>query len=117
MPAKMFGGNTKDASSPILGAKLWKKGMKIEGTVQRTFETQNGTCYEISLKSGPMTVNGERTKKVSIGALKGFHMALNAAGLDTLEVNDMVILECLGTTETTKGNPRVDFKIAVARPE
>jgi hypothetical protein len=54
---------------------------------------------------------------VAIGALAGFHMALNACGLDELQVRDRVIIECTGTTGTTKGNDRVDFNVAVDRPE
>jgi hypothetical protein len=100
----------------MMGAKTWKKGLRLEGVCSRTFETQNGTCFEITLRN-PTKVNGALEKKVSIGALKGFHMALNAAGLETLEVGDKVIIECTGTTETSKGNPRVDFNLAVDRPD
>lgn len=113
----MMKGNTRDAQSVLLGAKLWKKGMKIEGTVTRNFDTQNGTCSEILLKT-PITVTGflEKQKKVSIGALAGFKMALNAAGLDTLEANDRVIIECIGETPTNKGNARMDFVVSIDRP-
>lgn len=111
-----FKGKSSDAQSPILGAPFWKKGVKIEGRVGRTFQTQNGDCSEISLKN-PVKVNGQLEKKVSIGALKGFHMALNAAGLESLQEGDLVIIECTGVTPTTKGNPRVDFNVAVNRSD
>lgn len=113
--AQQFTGKTKDAESPILGAKFWRRGMKLEGTVTRSFETANGICYEISTKE-PITVNGEKTKLVSVGALKGFQMALAAAGLAELERGDKAAIECTGTTGTEKGNPRVDFAISVLRP-
>jgi len=44
-------------------------------------------------------------------------MALNAAGLEELQERDAVIIECTGVTETNKGNPRVDFNVAVNRPD
>ena len=109
-----YQGKTQDAQSMILGAKMWKKGMRIEGTVTREFETTNGPCFEISLRT-PIKIGTSIEKKVSIGALKGFHMALNAAGLENLIAGDKVIVECTGSTQTDKGNPRVDFKVAVDR--
>jgi hypothetical protein len=112
--SRTFGGSTQDAQSLILGAKHWKKGMQIKGSVTRNFETTNGICYEIVLEK-PITLNGKSEKKVSIGALKGFHMALNAAGLEELETGDKIAIECTGVTATDKGNPRVDFKVAVIR--
>jgi len=111
-----YKGKTSDAQSVLLGAKAWKKGMRIEGSVTREFDTQNGTCYEISLRT-PVKVAGNMEKKVSVGALKGFKMALNAAGVDDLQVGDRVIIECTGTTGTTKGNDRVDFSVVLDRPE
>lgn len=107
-------GTTQDAASPILGAKFWKKGTKIEGTVLRSFDTENGACFEIELRK-PVTVDGKQEKKVSIGAMKGFTMALNASGLESLESRDRVIIECTGSTATDKGNPRVDFAVTVDR--
>ena len=112
----LFKGSTEDASSILLGATKWKKGMKIEGTVRRSFNTTNGTCFEILLKT-PIKIDNVLEKKVSIGALKGFHMALTSAGIESLEVNDRVIIECVGVSGTTKGNDRVDFKVAVDRPD
>ena len=109
-------GKTSDSSSPILGAAFWKRGTKIEGTVIRNFPTVNGTCSEILLKT-PVKVNGNTEKKVSIGALAGFRMALNSAGLEELQEKDSVIIECTGSTPTGKGNPRVDFNVAVNRPD
>jgi hypothetical protein len=112
----MFKGRTSDAQCPILGATFWKKGIKIEGKVNRTFETANGTCFEISLKT-PVKVNGALEKKVGLGGMKGLHMALNASGVENFEIGDAVIIECTGSTPTNKGNPRVDFNVAVNRPD
>jgi hypothetical protein len=109
-----YTGKTQDASAPILGATFWKKGVKIEGTVVRQFPTQNGPCYEIHLTK-PLTLDGESQKSVSIGNMKGFGMALAAAGLESLESGDKVIIECTGKTPTGKGNPRTDFRIGVQR--
>jgi len=113
---QQFKGKSSDAQAPILGAKFWKKGLKIEGTVLKSFQTTNGTCFVISLKT-PVKVGAAMEKQVAIGALKGFHMALNAAGLEELQERDAVIIECTGTSATTKGNDRVDFNVAVNRPD
>jgi len=113
---QQFKGKSSDAQAPILGAKFWKKGKKIEGTVLKSFQTTNGICFVISLRT-PQLVNNVLEKQVAIGALKGFHMALNAAGLEELQERDAVIIECTGVTETNKGNPRVDFNVAVNRPD
>jgi hypothetical protein len=42
-------------------------------------------------------------------------MALQAAGLDSLQVEDAIYVECTGKTSTNKGSPRVDFEIEVTR--
>jgi hypothetical protein len=60
-------------------------------------------------------VNGSTSEQVSIGNLTGFRMALQAAGLDSLQVNDAIYLECIGKTSTNKGSPRVDFEIEITR--
>jgi len=111
-----FKGKTSDAQSPLLGADFWKKGVRIEGVIQREFSMQTGPGYEISLRT-PVKVAGAMEKKVSIGALKGLKMALNAAGVEDWQVGDKVVIECTGSTKTTKGNDRVDFAIALDRPE
>lgn len=111
-----YKGKTEDAASPILGAPFWKKGVKVTGVVLREFQTTNGVAYELSLKE-PVKVKGNLERKVSIGGMKGFHMALNAAGLEELLKGDRVIIECVGFTDTGKGNPRVDFNVGVDRPE
>jgi len=111
----IYKGKTTDATSPILGASFWqKKGTKIEGKVVRNFPTANGLCSEIELTK-PVDVNGHSEKRVSIGALKGFGMALAAMGIDTLLPGDKVIIESAGQTKTDKGNPRQDFNVLVDR--
>jgi len=112
-------GRSQDAQSPILNAAFWKKGVKIEGTVMREFDTTNGVCYEVSLKT-PVSLPGSsvKEKKISLpGNSAGLKMALSACGLDGLQVNDRLILTCNGKTETTKGNPRTDFDLVLDRPE
>jgi hypothetical protein len=118
----MYKGNSSDSSAPLLSAKDFKKGTKLEGTITRRFETTNGICSEITLAPGKpfkLNRNGETSeqKKVAVGALKGWEMAIGAAGLEALEVGDKIIAECVGFTPTTKGNPRVDFKIAIDRED
>jgi hypothetical protein len=121
-----FGGKTEDAGAPILGAKYWKKGIQIKGTVVRSFATDNGTCYVIKLLR-PMKVNRLHTSpafegmedmdKVSVGALKGFGMALQAAGLPDarLLTGDRVQITCIGSSPTGKGNDQINFDVQVDR--
>ncbi len=119
-------GRTEDAGAPILGAKFWKKGVKLSGRVIRQFGTENGPCYELEL-SKSIKVNGKDVSPeskgavegthFSVGNMKGFGMALAAAGLESLQAGDMVAIECVGETDTGKGNPRVDFQVDVDRPD
>jgi len=89
------------------------------------FETSAGTCYNLALKE-EITVHGEHLspkQKVtvkgtdfSLGALKGFQMAVRASGCGGLKVKDFVTIKCTGFERTSKGNDRVDFEIIVDRP-
>jgi len=111
-----YKGKTEDAASPILGASWWEKGKRIMGRVVRSFRTANGTCYELKLGSPVVVGDFGLIDRVSVGALKGFGMALAAAGLDGLRRGDSVLLECTGSTATEKGNPMVNFVVEVDRP-
>lgn len=113
--SKQFRGRTEDADSIFLGAEFWKAGVKIAGAVVRTFESENGPCYVLDLVNA-VTVNGELADRVSIGNLTGFRMALQAAGLERLQVGDQIHLECTGAKPTSKGSPRANFAIEVTRP-
>jgi hypothetical protein len=86
----------------------------VTGKVIRTFESENGRCYVLDLIDGAK-INGAIMDQVSIGNLTGFRMALQAAGLDSLLVEDSVYIECTGKTSTAKGSPRVNFEIEVTR--
>jgi len=112
---KQFKGRTEDAGSVFLSASFWKPGVKIAGKVNRIFESENEPCYVLDLVS-PVQFDGESVDRISIGNLTGFRMALQAAGLERLQVGDQVYLECTGLKATTKGSPRVDFEIEVTRP-
>jgi hypothetical protein len=113
--SKQFRGKSEDADSVFLGADFWKPGVKIAGKVIRTFESENGPCYVVDLIN-PAKVDGELMERVSIGNLTGFRMALQAAGLDRLQPNDDLHLECTGLKSTTKGSPRPNFEVRVTRP-
>lgn len=112
-----FTGTTEQAGGSFLGADFWKKGVRIEGVVNGTFETSVGLSYSIALNK-PIKINGKNEETVSIGGLKGLHMALRAAGVPDQELvtGDAVIIECTGTTPTDKGNDQINFKILVDRP-
>lgn len=110
-----YKGKTEDAGSPILGAAWWEKGKSITGRVMRSFKTVNGECYELRLLK-PVEVGEEKSvDRVSVGALKGFMMALAAGGLDSLLRGDGVFIECTGVSKTDKGHDRVNFQIEVTR--
>ena len=113
--SRQFKGKTEDADSVFLSAEFWKPGTRVAGKVNRTFESENGPCYVLDLVS-PVQFDGESVEQVSIGNLTGFRMALQAAGIDRLQVNDTVHLECTGLKSTTKGSPRANFEIEVTRP-
>jgi hypothetical protein len=63
----------------------------------------------------PVSVNGEKTDRVSIGGLKGLSMALRAAGANEFRVGDIFTIVCVGFTHTSKGNDQIDFDVAVSR--
>lgn len=109
-----YKGSTEEAGGQFLGASFWKKGTRVEGKVTGLFGTENGTCYSVHLNKA-VKVNDETTDKVSIGALKGFEMAIRASGAGELSTDDLIILECTGTVPTTKGNDQVNFKLLVDR--
>jgi hypothetical protein len=113
--SKQFRGRTEDADSIFLGADFWKPGTKIVGKVIRSFDSENGPCYVLDLLK-PVEIEGEAVQQVSIGNLTGFRMALQSAGLQKLQVEDSIHLECTGTKPTLKGSPRANFAIEVTRP-
>lgn len=118
-----FKGRTENGS-PIISAGYWKKGLVLSGTVKGVFSTSVGTAYNISLMD-EISVPGDllsppqkgtvKGTEWSVGALKGFEMALRAAGCGELQVRDRVKIICTGSEKTTKGNDRVNFEIEVAR--
>jgi len=80
------------------------------------FTTRNGPAYVIKLAKAAL-VNGVEEMEVSVGALKGFQMALQAAGLNELRAGDYVSIEATGAEAAReKGqSPRVNFEVEVAR--
>lgn len=123
----VFSGKTGDAEAPFLDAKFWKKGLTVLGVVERTFETENGTCFVLrSIK--PLEFEGQEIERFSIGGMAGLKMALQGAKspsgstITGLRIGDKVYIHCIGETPSTKvdssGNPyspRVDFEIQVTR--
>ena len=113
-----FTGNTEEAGGTFLGADFWKKGVTVEGVITGTFQTSTGEAYSLTLRK-PVKVNGEEEEKVSIGGLKGFLMALRAAGVpdQQLQVGDAVMIMCTGTTKAEKVgyNDQINFKVTVDR--
>lgn len=116
---KRFQGSTEQAGGSFLGSDFWKKGTRIEGLVTGSFETGNGRAYSVTLTK-EVTVGDKKEDKISIGGLKGFNMALRAAGVpdSELEANDMIIVECTGFTKSDKPgySDQINFKVLVDRP-
>ena len=112
--SKQFRGRTEDADSVFLSAEYWKPGVKITGKVIHTFESENGSCYVLDLVNA-VELEGERVDQVCIGNLTGFRMALQAAGLERLQVGDQIHVECTGLKPTSKGSPRANFEVEVTR--
>jgi hypothetical protein len=112
--AKPITGRTEDAEAPFLDAAFWKKGLRIVGFVDRSFQTQNGECYVLVLQD-PVEIDGEPEEKVSIGAMKGFQMALQAANYPKLHKGDLLVAECTGLTAPKKEghSPRVNFAVEI----
>lgn len=109
-------GRTGDVANNFLGSEFWGPGVKIHGTVLRKFESANGQCYALEVEP-PVDLNGESTREVALGNLTGLRMAIQAAGAEDLEIGDRIDLECTGLQPTSKGNPRIDFKIEIDRNE
>jgi hypothetical protein len=114
---KTFQGSTEQAGGGFLGADFWKKGTKVEGVVTGTFETSTGLAYSLHLNK-EINLDGEKTDRISIGGLKGFFMALRAAGVPDGELltGDGIIAECTGMTPSGKGSDMINFKVLVNRP-
>lgn len=112
--SRTFRGRTEDAAAPFLDAKFWTPGVGVAGRVIRRFDSENGPCAVLALVD-PVKLDGKLEETASIGNLTGFRMALQAAGLESLQVGDQLHVECTGKTSTEKGSPRVDFEVEVTR--
>ena len=109
-----FRGRSDNVQGVFLGSEFWEEGTKIIGTVLGSFVTENGVCYRVGLGK-PVKVAGSEEQLVSIGALKGFGMALQDAGLTGLQLKDKIVLVCTGRKQTGKASPLVEFEIEVHR--
>jgi hypothetical protein len=109
-------GESRDVATHFLGSEFWQPGTSIVGTVLRKFESSNGLCYGLRLAT-PVRVSGQETSEAALGNLTGLRMALQAAGVDELQVGDQVELECTDLQPTNKGNDRIDFKIRIDRSD
>jgi hypothetical protein len=114
MQQHTFEGNTGEVANNFLGSEFWEEGTSIDGTVTRKFESANGQCYALELDK-PVELNGAETREVALGNLTGLRMAIQAAGVEDLEVGDKIDLECTGLQPTSKGNARIDFHLKIER--
>jgi hypothetical protein len=109
-------GDTREVANNFLGAEFWRPGVTIKGSVLRKFESANGLCYALQL-SEPVVLNEQQTSDVALGNLAGLRMAIQAAGVEELEVGDEIKLACTALQPTSKGNDRIDFKIQINRQD
>ena len=93
-------------------------GKNIAGTVIRIFSTELGPNAVIHLTK-PVVKAGVTLHEVTMGGLKGFVMALQAAGLEFLEKGDAVYIEATGKVqpEGEGFSPMVTFSVEVIRKD
>lgn len=93
-------------------------GKNISGTVSRIFSTDLGPNAVIHLVK-PIIKAGLTLHEVTMGGLKGFQMALQAAGLEFLEKGDAVYIEATGKVapEEAGYSPMVTFSVEVIRKD
>lgn len=125
-----FDGRSENGA-PIIGAAFWKKGVVLTGRVTGVFQTSVGECYNLTTMD-EITVPGNvlspkmkgpvKGTDWSIGALKGFEMAVKQAFKKAtkpedrkIQLGDQLTITCIGLEQTTKGNPRVDFHVRIRR--
>src|SRR5260370_39598159 len=101
MADQIFRGRTEDAAAPFLGADFWTEGEFIEGVVDRVFDVEGRRCYALVLNA-PIMLDEVDVSVVSLDSSAGLKMALQAAGLQSLEVNDKVLVRCTGKTPSKK---------------
>ena len=133
---KQFKGNTNNAGSAILGFDFWGKGTKVTGTYTRDWQSSVGTMYEFAVMSGQpkptafLDEKGRVTTKqnggketqlerFSIGALKGFGMALQDLENQNIQMKfrDLVTIECIGfqENEDSRKDEMVLFEVTIDR--
>lgn len=116
--AQTFVGRTADAEAPFLSGAFWKPGVHIRGKVVKLFvDKEQRTNYVLELEN-PVEIDGAEWDRVSVGNLAGFVMALSAARIERLRVNDVLEMECEDIKAATKEgySPRPNFGIKVTRP-
>lgn len=115
-----YAGSTANAGGKFLGSPFWKKGVQIEGTVTGQFATSSGPATSLKLFKG-VSVDGKSEDNVSIGNMKGFLMAVRAAGVPNgeLKTGDSVLIRCTGFEKNDKPgySDMVLFEVVVDRPD
>lgn len=119
-----FKGSTAERKAPILGARFWKKGISLTGEFVRKFPTVNGDCFEFELGRevefegnvvSPAVQGKIKSHRISVGAMKGFLMAVADCGCGEFALGDRVTITCEGEKASGKGSDMVLFKVEVDR--
>ena len=118
MSEQFFKGSSTNAGAPFLGSDFWKKDVSIAGEVERVFVIEGRHNWTLQL-SKPVEIEGERCDRVNVSESAGIRMAMQDARLRDLREGDQLTLVCTGETpsKNPKKSPRIDFEIAVSRPE
>ena len=111
---KQLEGSSEDIANNFLGSEFWRPGVQISGIVRRKFDSANGPCYAVELVRA-VDLNGQATREVALGNLTGLRMAIQAAGVEDLEIDDKIVLKCTHLQPTGRGNPRIDFNLQIQR--
>ncbi len=128
MAEKHFTGKTSDVDAPFVPAAFWEVGKTIKGVVAKVksevYEDKPQTVYVLELEE-EVVIDDEAWDRVSIGNLRGFGMALEAAkSIDDqrlpnqrLALMDTVTIQCEKIRKAKKEgySDRVDFIIDVWR--
>lgn len=119
MPAfQTFKGRSEDAEAPFLSTDFWTKDKRLVGIVDRVFKIDGRDNYAVKLAK-PIELHGETVDVVFVGESAGLRMAMQAARLRELRVEDRVNLLCTGETASKEAgkSPRKNFEIEVQRPK
>jgi hypothetical protein len=111
-----FEGKTVDAEVPFLSADFWIEGAEIKGTVAEITTNDTGDVYQLEVFP-PVKIGVAEYDVVQLGGMKGLGMALKAAGVSALRVDDKLTLRAEGRKKSKSKDfaDRVNFVLTLDR--